>query len=133
VRHSNCVVAGLALASLSLVVGCSSKTAGLSRKTLLPLLQKEAATLKTDGEKVDPILGVESTWTVEGIDLKEQPGNEKAPWLGTVRFKILSRTKDFDGSTVNDESKKQFEFTWNTTLEKWVFQYKPPAPAPRAN
>ena len=75
---------------------------------------------------------MESTWTIEGIEVREQPRNEKAPWAGTVRFKILTRTKDFDGSTVNDESTKQFEFIWSAVLEKWIFQYKP-TPAPRAN
>jgi len=116
----------LALAAALAVAACSSKTSGLTREKLLPLLQKEADSLKADGEKVDPGLGVQSTWTVEGIDLKEQPGNESTPWVGVIRFKIVSRTKDFDGSTLNDESKKQFEYQWNTTLEKWVFQYKPP-------
>jgi hypothetical protein len=77
-----------------------------------------------------PSLGVESTWTVEGIDLKEQPKNESNPWLGTIRFKIVTRTKDFDGSVTTDESRKQFEYLWSTALEKWVFQYKPTPAAP---
>ncbi len=122
----------LALPLLGLLA-CSPKAAGPSRETLLPLLQKEADSLKVDGEKVDPVLGVQSVWTIEGIDLKEQKSNEKSPWLGVVRFHIVSRTKDFDGSTVNDESRKQFEYVWNTTLEKWVFQYKATPPAPRTN
>ena len=116
-------VVALAL-PLAGLLACSPKGGGLSKETLLPLLQKEADSLKTDGEKVDPVLGVQSVWTIEGIDLKEQKGNETKPWLGIVRFHIVSRTKDFDGSTVNDESRKQFEYVWNTTLEKWVFQYK---------
>jgi hypothetical protein len=115
------------------LLGCSPKAAGLSKETLLPLLQKEAASLKADGEKVDPVLGVQSVWTIEGIDIKEQKGNETSPWLGVVRFHIVSHTKDFDGSTVNDESRKQFEYVWNTTLGKWVFQYKAPPPTPRPN
>jgi hypothetical protein len=122
-----------AVLTLGLALGCSGRSAGPSRETLLPLLQKEAASLKSDGEKVDPVLGVNSTWTVEGIDLKEQPGNEATPWLGTIRFKIVSRTKDEDGGSVNDESQKQFEYAWNTTLGKWVFQYKPSSPSPRPN
>jgi hypothetical protein len=127
---SRVVVLALPLAGL---LACSPKGTGLSKETLLPLLQKEADSLKTDGEKVDPVLGVQSVWTIEGVDLKEQKGNETNPWLGVVRFHIVSRTKDFDGSTVNDESRKQFEYTWNTTLNKWVFQYKPAAPAARPN
>jgi hypothetical protein len=115
------------------LLGCSSKTAAPSREILLPLLQKEADSLKVDGEKVDPVLGVQSVWTIEGLDLKEQKNNETSPWLGVVRFRIVSRTKDFDGSTVNDESRKQFEYVWNTTLGKWVFQYKATPPSPRTN
>jgi hypothetical protein len=124
---------GALVLPLAGLLSCSPKGGGLSKETLLPLLQKEAESLKADGEKVDPVLGVQSVWTIEGIDLKEQKNNEATPWLGIVRFHIVSRTKDFDGSTVNDESRKQFEYVWNTTLGKWVFQYKPAAPAARPN
>ena len=99
---------------------------GPQKEVILPLLQKEAEVLKASGEKVDPSLGVQSTWTIEGVDLREQPKDESNPWAGTVRFKILTRTKDFDGSTANDETKKQFEYVWSTTLGKWIFKYTPP-------
>jgi hypothetical protein len=118
------------ISALLVAVACSIGPKGPSRETLLPLLQKEADSLKADGEKPMPSLGVESTWTIEGLDLKEQPANESNPWAGTVRFKIVTRTKDFDGSIATDETLKQFEYLWSTALSKWVFQYKPtPAPA----
>jgi hypothetical protein len=114
------------------LLACSSKSSGPKKETILPLLQKEADSLKADGEKVDPVLGVESTWTIEGLDVREQPGNETNPWAGTVRFKILTRTKDFDGSMTTDESKKRFEYVWSNVLGKWVFKYTPtPRPTPR--
>ena len=122
----------LAASLLALVsfLGCSSKPAGPQKEAILPLLQKEAESLKVSGEKVDPSLGVQSTWNIEGVDLREQPKDESNPWAGTIRFKILTRTKDFDGSTVNDESKKQFEYVWSAALGKWIFKYTP-TPVPR--
>ena len=123
-------LAALLLLVVAPVFGCSGGSGGPKKETILPLLQKEADTLKAQGEKNDPALGVESTWTIEGIDLREQPKDQSNPWAGTIRFKVLNRTKDFDGSTVNDESKKQFEYVWSTTLGKWNFKYTP-TPAPR--
>ena len=124
------LVAAALLLVLAPVLGCSSKPGGPKKEVLLPLLQKEAEGLKASGEKVDPSLGVQSTWTIEGVDLREQPKDESNPWTGTVRFKILTRTKDFDGSTVNDETKKQFEYVWSAALGKWIFKYTP-TPVPR--
>ena len=112
------------------VLGCSSKPAGPQKEAILPLLQKEAESLKASGEKVDPSLGVQSTWTIEGIDLREQAKDESNPWAGTIRFKILTRTKDFDGSTANDEATKKFEYVWSAVLGKWIFKYTP-TPAPK--
>lgn len=113
---------------LTPALACSVGPKGPSRETILPLLQKEADSLKADGEKPMPSLGVESTWTIEGVDLKEQPTNESNPWVGTIRFKIVTRMND-DGTVTTDESRKQFEYLWSTALSKWVFQYKP-TPAP---
>jgi len=115
---------------LAPVFGCSGGSKAPKKEAILPLLQKEADTLKAQGEKNDPSLCVESTWTIEGVDLREQPKDESNPWAGTIRFKVLNRTKDFDGSTVNDESKKQFEYVWSAALGKWIFKYTP-TPAPR--
>lgn len=118
------------LLSLAPVLGCSGKAKGPQKEAILPLLQKEAESLKASGEKVDPSLGVQSTWTIEGLDLREQPKDESNPWVGTVRFKILTRTKDFDGSSTNDESRKQFDYVWSAALGKWIFQYRA-TPPPR--
>src|SRR5262245_44809345 len=111
----------LALLAVAPALACSGKLGGPKKETILPLLQKEAESLKASGEKVDPALGVQSTWTIESVDVREQPKDESNPWAGTVKFKILTRTKDFDGSTANDETRKQFEYVWSATLEKWVF------------
>jgi hypothetical protein len=122
-------VAAVVLIALAPALGCSGKPAGPKKEVILPLLQKEAEALKASGEKVDPSLGVQSTWTIEGVDLREQK-DESNPWVGTVRFKILTRTKDFDGSSTNDEAKKQFEYVWSAALGKWIFKYTP-TPPPR--
>ena len=111
--------------------GCgSAKDQGLKRETVLPLLQQEAQSLKRDGEKGDPkTLGVTSTWTIEGIDVTEQPGNADSPWLGTVRFKIESAMKDEVGAVQTQTFQKRFVYVWNVTLSRWLIQYTPPSPA----
>ena len=100
------------------------------KRPFCPFSRRRREGLKASGEKVDPSLGVQSTWTIEGVDLREQPKDESNPWAGTIRFKILTRTKDFDGSSTNDEAKKQFEYVWSAALGKWIFKYTP-TPPPR--
>jgi hypothetical protein len=102
---------------------------GPSRETVLPLLQQEAAALKRDGEKLDPVLGVKATWTVAGIDLKQRPDDSDKPWEGTIRFKIRSETKNERGLVEVDEFEKHFDYVYNTAIKKWIFQYQP-SPAP---
>jgi hypothetical protein len=94
-----------------------------------PLLQQEANGLKRDGEKLDPVLGVKATWTIEKIDVTERPGDPDRPWAGTIRFKIRSETKDTDGAVVVDEFERRFDYVYTASLQKWVFQLAP-SPAP---
>jgi hypothetical protein len=128
VRHPGGL--GIAILLTTITAACSSGSKASQKDTILPLLQKEAESLKVDGEKVDPSLQVQSTWTIEGVDVREQPGNETNPWAGTVKMKIVSRTKDFDGSVATDESLKQFEYVWSATLSRWIFKYTP-TPRPK--
>ena len=104
----------------------------LRRDAVLPLLQKEAESLKKDGEKVDPALGVRSTWNIESVEVKEQPGNDTNPWAGTIRFRIESRMQEVDGSIVTQSFEKRFEYVYNSTLRRWIIQYTPPAPAKKS-
>jgi predicted small lipoprotein YifL len=100
-----------------------------SRETVTPLLQREAADLKSSGEKVDPVLRVRATWTIAGIDVTERPGDADRPWAGTIRFKIKGETKDMDGKVVVDEFERHFDYVYVASVGKWVFQLAP-SPAP---
>ncbi len=124
----------LAAAALALLFsGCiKSLDPRLRREAVLPLLQKEAESLKQDGEKVDPNLGVSSTWNIEAVEVKEQPGNDTNLWAGTIRFKIESRMREVDGSVVTQSFDKRFEYVYNATLRRWIIQYTPPAPAKKS-
>jgi hypothetical protein len=122
--------AGLAV---SLVAGlsCSLRPKGPSREMVLPLLQQEANSLKADGEKASPGLGVKATWAIQGIDVREQPTNESQPWAGTIRFNITSEMRDVDGTPLVQKFDKRFEYVWSTAMNRWIIQYTPPAPAGR--
>ena len=113
--------AGLALAVTA--AGCGlSKPAGPTREAVTALLQQEANSLKADGEKLDPVLRVRATWTVEGLDVVERPNDADRPWSGKIRFKIKSETKDTDGKLQVDEFKKQFNYVYTTSVSRWIFQ-----------
>ena len=117
-------------AALLTAVGCGDRgPKGPGRDALLALLQQEAQTLKSDGEKLDPVLRVRATWTVEGIDVQERPGDTDRPWAGTIRFRIRSETRDADGSVAVDEFQRQFHYVYTASLDRWIFQM-PPSPAP---
>ena len=96
---------------------------------MTPLLQKEADTLKRDGEKLDPILRVKATWTIEGLDVKERPNDSDRPWAGTIRFRIKSVMQDEQGVVTTDEFERRFDYVFSATLGRWVFQLSP-SPAP---
>jgi hypothetical protein len=124
-------VTGFTLGLLAALVsaGCgSAKDRGPKKETIQPLLQQEAQSLKRDGEKGDPKLGVAATWIIEGVDITEQPGNADAPWLGTIRFKIESTMKDELGAVQTQSFQKKFVYVWNVTLSRWLIQYTPPSP-----
>ena len=85
--------AGLALAVAT--AGCGlRKPAGPTREAVTALLQQEANSLKADGEKLDPVLRVRATWTVEGLDVVERPNDADRPWSGKIRFKIKSENPE---------------------------------------
>lgn len=114
-------------ASLALslaVAGCGSGASkGPGRDALLAQLRQEGEALKKENEGQDTSLGVKATWDMASVDLVE-PAKQDAPWKGTIRFKIHSETRD--GSKVQvDEFEKSFHYVYNTTLNKWVFEYQP--------
>ena len=68
-----------------------------------------------------------SAWNIEAVEVAEQPNDPASPWKGTIRFRIETRTKDFDGSTVKDQSQKRFEYLWSSALGRWIIKYVPAA------
>jgi hypothetical protein len=96
-----------------------------SREAVTALLRQEADSLKRDGEKLDPVLRVKATWTVEGIDISERPSDPDKPWAGTIRFRIKSETKDTDGKVETDEFEKRFDYVYTASVNRWVFQLSP--------
>jgi hypothetical protein len=120
-----------ALAYISLIVlvlgGCKTKLMGPSKEALQALLQQEAQSLKADGEKINPELGVKSIWTIQSVEVREQANNPDQPWAGTIKFKIESRIRDVDGSDMTQQFDKRFEYVYNETLKRWIIQYTPPS------
>ena len=112
-----------ALALVVAIAGCGvGKLKGPTREAVTAALQQEANSLKADGEKLDPVLRVKATWTVEGLDVAERPNDADKPWSGKIRFKIRSETKDTDGKVVVDEFNRQFDYVYTTTVNRWIFQ-----------
>ena len=111
------------LAAALLAAGCGlRKPAGPTREAVTAALQQEANSLKADGEKLDPVLRVKATWTVEGLDVAERPNDADRPWSGKIRFRIKSETKDTDGKVVTDEFARQFDYIYTASINRWVFQ-----------
>lgn len=111
------------LALSLLVPGCGAKgPKGPAREVVTASLQKEADGLKSGGEKLDPVLRVKATWTIEGLDITERPNDAENPWAGTIRFKIRSDTKDTDDKVETVEFEKRFDYLYSTTINGWVFQ-----------
>jgi hypothetical protein len=115
---------GASILGLSLVAaGCGPKAPERpAREVVTASLQQEADTLKADGEKLDPVLRVKATWTIEGLDVTERPNDPDRPWAGTIRFKIRSETKDTDNKVVIDEFEKRFDYVYTTSVNRWIFQ-----------
>ncbi len=125
-RHA---VLGIALGA---ALACGrGKPEGPQRETVLALLQQEAQSLKADGEKVNPEFGVKATWNIEGVDVREQPNDVDRPWAGTIRFKIQSQMREVDGTVLNNEFEKGFDYVYSMVLKKWIIQYTPPTPRPK--
>jgi hypothetical protein len=128
-RHGTAGVVILA-AALAGAAACRPKPPDLpGREVVTPLLQKEAESLKADGEKLDPILRVKATWTIEGLDIAERPNDPDRPWAGTIRFRIQSVMRDEQGVVTTDVIERRFDYVFSATLGRWIFQL-PPSPAP---
>jgi hypothetical protein len=117
-------------AALACVSACKPKAPDVpGREVVTPLLQREADSLKAENEKLDPILRVKATWTIEGLDITERPNDPDRPWAGAIRFKIQSVMRDEQGVVTTDVIERRFDYVFSATLGRWIFQL-PPSPAP---
>jgi predicted small lipoprotein YifL len=121
-RQGLTVASAILIGTLALA-GCGKKGEERpTREAVTASLQQEADSLKSDGEKLDPVLRVKATWTVEGLDVTERANDPDRPWAGTIRFKIRSDTKDTDGKVVTDEFQRRFDYLYTTSVKRWIFQ-----------
>ena len=117
-------------AALTGFAACGRKALEIpGRELVTPLLQREADGLKAENEKLDPILRVKATWTIEGIDVTERPNDADRPWAGTIRFRIQSVMRDEQGVVTTDEFERRFDYVYTTSIHRWIFQLAP-SPAP---
>jgi len=114
----------VALALLG-TLACKMGSDRPARETVLPLLQMEAEGMKRDGEKVNPALGLRTTWNIQSVDVQEQPSDPERPWRGTVKFRLETQAKDADGSITNDRIEKSFDYLYDNTTKRWMMQYTP--------
>lgn len=107
---------GIALAGLA----CSKAEPKPTREQVLPLLQQEAARMKKEGEAV-PDVGVKAVWTIAGVDVQEQAGNDAQPFKGTIRIRIDSATHALEGPQTQS-MEKNFNYVYDAAQKKWVFR-----------
>lgn len=113
----------VALSSIVIITSCSDgKKDAPSREQVAPLLEQEAETMKREGESdVNPSLGVSVSWTVQSIDIREQPGNEAEPWAGKISFVIESKTPELDG-TATERFERTYDYVWELEAERWAMR-----------
>lgn len=93
------------------------------REEVETLLRQEADVLKDEGEQeVDPSLGVEITWDIQSVEVREQPGEETPTWMGTIRFLIKSEQQEYDGSKATQTFDKEFDYIWDLEGERWIMR-----------
>jgi formylmethanofuran dehydrogenase subunit A len=112
-----------ALAAAVLVLSaCSGGAPSKSdRDAATASLQAEAAALKRDGEKMNPALGVQATWTIKGVDVVDQPGNANQPYTGTIRFVINSQVRESTG-VVENNFERSFKYVYDAGIKQWMLK-----------
>jgi hypothetical protein len=116
---------------VSLIVGlvllafasCGSKAKDPPpREDVEKLLREEADVLKHEGEQVDPSLGVDITWDIQAVEVREQTSEESRSWVGTIRFLIKSEHAEYDGSKATQTFEKEFDYVWDVESERWIIR-----------
>ncbi len=85
------------------------------------MLEQEAASLKKEGEDIDPDLGVEMRWQIEDVRVRQRPDDRAHPWAGAVDVTIISRIPELDGY-ITEKTKKTFGYLWDSQTGKWVVE-----------
>ncbi len=116
-----CLIMGIAGAVA--LGGCSSEPEAPPRESLLAQLRQEAELLKGQNENQDTSIGVSTTWSIANVEVVESESAD-APTTGTITFRIRAETQEIDDVQV-DEFDKTFDYTFNITLQKLIFDYKP--------
>lgn len=112
---------GLTLLAIALAgLACKKAEPKPTRDEVLPLLQQEAARMKKEGE-AGPDVGVKATWTIAGVDVQEQAGNDALPFKGTIRIRIESATHALEGPQTQSVE-KNFNYVYDAVQKKWVFR-----------
>ncbi len=93
-----------------------------SKETVEGRLREEGESLKKEGEAIDPSLGVKITWNVEEVLVQEQVGVKNEPWIGTIRFHIVSVTPEYDGSNITQEFTREFDYIWDLANDRWLMK-----------
>jgi hypothetical protein len=108
----------------SLLASCSeSKKAPPPQAEVEALLKQRAETEKREAEAdVNPKLGVKVTWTIQGVEVRPQPANEKEPYLGTIKFLIESQTPELDG-VATERLERSYEYVWDPATGAWSPKY----------
>lgn len=119
-----CLIIIIGIAGAVALGGCSSEPKAPPRDSLLAELRQEAEILKSQNENQDTSIGVSTTWMIANVEVAE-PQTPEAPTTGTITFHIRAETKDMGDDVQVDEFDKAFDYTFNTTLQKWIFDYKP--------
>jgi len=117
-KHRALPWVAIALAGVT-ISACKQGPKAPDRETVVNLLKQEAQTMKKEGERIDPTFGVAATWNIEDVLVNERPGDAAKPWNGTIRFKIESRTREPDGSTITDRFDKKFEYAFDAASGRW--------------
>ena len=114
------LVASVGSLAVVALVGCSGEPSAPPTDTLEAQLRQEAQAIKAQNENQDTDIGVTATWEIASVAVVPASGDE-GPTRGTIVFHITARTQDTGGQVQTDEFDKTFNYTFNTTLQKWIF------------
>jgi hypothetical protein len=121
-RTCRSVASAVLLTALALLACGKKEPPPPSREQVTALLRQEAQSMKAEGEKLDPSLGVKTRWEIAAVDVRENAADKERPYTGRVRFKITTTTQDAATGPVTDEKEKVFRYAFSTARNRWEMQ-----------